>query len=98
MHTRPLVRGLVLSGSLLLVVLLCVLAARSLLKPSPPAPVEEPAHSDDESEILMAGTTSPATVAGPRSAPPSRPSASAPTSASAPASSGAPGVAGMVIG
>ena len=103
MHTRPLVRGLALSGSLLLVVLLCALAARSLWKPSPPAPVEEPAHSDDESEMLMAGATSPATVAWPRSdrTPPSTaPASTAVTSKAAPdpTTSDAPGVAGMVIG
>ena len=107
MNIRPLVRGLVLSGSLILVVLLSVLAARSLWKPSQPAPAEEPAHSDDESEVLMAGATIPTTVATPRTiltpaagsaAPASRPAASAPAPASVTTISGVPGVAGMVIG
>lgn len=106
MTTRPLVRGLTLAGSILFLVLVCALIARSLGWPSVPPPVEEPAHSDDETGVQLARSAPAAperrTVSVPVTRPPA-PSAGARSAFAesempAAATSHAPGTAGMVIG
>ena len=70
MPIPPSIRRLALSGSLVLFVLVCALIARFLASPSEPSPAEEPVHSDDESETLLAETTVPPTTVGALAVPP----------------------------
>jgi hypothetical protein len=102
MKTRPWIRGLTLAGSILLLVLVCALFARSLARPPAPPPVEEPAHSEDESAVLLARTGNPPAAPERRSVPalgtaPARPAFPGPETPEA-VTAHAPGVAGMVIG
>ena len=108
MTIRPFVRGLTLTGSILLLVLVCAWIARSLGRPSVPTPVEEPARSDDESGVQLADSESPQaaperrTVSAPVARPPA-PSAGACSAFAEPEmpaalTSPVPGTAGMVIG
>ena len=104
------IRSLALSGSLLFLAAVSVLIVRFLLASSNPAPVEEPAHSEDDSEVLLARTAGPAAVDSPKIPEPvgsaiAGPPASGPAHrAGAMGASGtsvpgtAPHVAGMVIG
>ncbi|HET9250707.1 MAG TPA: hypothetical protein VFP58_01150 [Candidatus Eisenbacteria bacterium] len=104
MKRRSLARALTLSGSLLLLLLACAWIGHSLWSPSPPVPVEEPVHSDDESEVLQAAAAPPASESPERRsgsiAEPARVdrSAAAAPRSSADTRSEAPAAAGMVVG